>query len=134
MLAHASFTISGDAVIPQVWTRYFQHDPDIAVAKGDAINDPTGEGRDLRRRTGVWGISSKGKVQSDLLEPHLRSLIERLRLPRADLREVIEQQGGIVRFFCFWVNESGDRVPDIPDDIRTMMEAMGGTIEIDEYR
>lgn len=88
----------------------------------------------MRRRTGVWGISSKGKVQSDLLEPHLRSLIERLRLPRADLREVIEQQGGIVRFFCFWVNESGDRVPDIPDDIRTMMEAMGGTIEIDEYR
>jgi hypothetical protein len=39
-----------------------------------------------------------------------------------------------MRFFCYWDNESGDRVPDIPDDIRTMMEALGGTVEIDEYR
>jgi hypothetical protein len=27
----------------------------------------------------------------------------------------------------------GDRVPDVPEDIRTMMETMSGTIEIDEY-
>jgi len=38
-----------------------------------------------------------------------------------------------MRFFCYWYNESGDRVPDVPDDIRAMMEAMGGTVEIDEY-
>ena len=24
--------------------------------------------------------------------------------------------------------------PDVPDDIKTMMEALGGTIDIDEYR
>ena len=88
----------------------------------------------MRRRTGVWGIRSKGKVESDLLEPHLRFLIERLQLPRTDLRKLIEQQGATVRFFCYWVNSSGDRVPDVPDDIRTMIEAIGGTIEIDEYR
>lgn len=39
-----------------------------------------------------------------------------------------------MRFFCYWDNESGDRVPDVPDDISAMMEAMGGTVEIDEYR
>jgi hypothetical protein len=39
-----------------------------------------------------------------------------------------------MRFFCYWSNETGDRVPDVPDDIRALMEAMGGTIEIDEYR
>ncbi|EJO59334.1 hypothetical protein BURMUCF2_1274 [Burkholderia multivorans CF2] len=39
-----------------------------------------------------------------------------------------------MRFFCYWDNESGDRIPDVPDDIRTMMESLGGTIEVDEYR
>jgi hypothetical protein len=46
----------------------------------------------------------------------------------------IESARAKVRFFCYWVNESGDRVPDVPADIRAMMEAMGGTVEIDEYR
>jgi hypothetical protein len=39
-----------------------------------------------------------------------------------------------MRFFCYWDNEIGSRVPDVPSDIRAMMEAMGGTVEIDEYR
>ncbi|NIF50913.1 hypothetical protein F3J19_02115 [Burkholderia sp. Ax-1724] len=42
--------------------------------------------------------------------------------------------GCFVRFFCYWVNERGDRVPDMPGNIRTMMETTGGTVEIDEYR
>ncbi|WP_061148488.1 DUF4279 domain-containing protein [Caballeronia arvi] len=134
LLAYASFTITGDAVSPRDWNQYFCFEPDIAIAKGDSINDPTGQGRELRRRTGVWGIRSKGKVESELLEPHLRFLIERLQLPRADLRRLIEEQRAAVRFFCYWVNSSGTRVPDVPDDIRAMIEALGGTIEIDEYR
>jgi len=73
-------------------------------------------------------------VRSDKLEPHLRYLVQRLGLPRPDLKAHIESVRAKVRFFCYWVNESGDRVPDVPDDIRTMMEAMGGTVEIDEYR
>ncbi len=36
--------------------------------------------------------------------------------------------------WCYWDNENGDRVPDVPADIRAMMDAMGGTVEIDEYR
>ncbi|MEX3895324.1 hypothetical protein [Paraburkholderia sp. BR10954] len=79
-------------------------------------------------------MGSKGHVQSDLLAPHLRYLVERLALPRLDLPELLKRTGAQMRFFCYWDNESGDRVPDVPDDIRTMMEAMGGTVEIDEYR
>ncbi|KND55480.1 hypothetical protein BPUN_2431 [Candidatus Paraburkholderia kirkii] len=44
------------------------------------------------------------------------------------------QNDATVRFFCFWDNETGNRIPGVPDDIRAMMEALGGTIEIDEYR
>lgn len=133
-LAHASFTISGDAVAPDFWTSYFGVVPDTAIAKGDPVRDPTGQGRSLTRRTGVWGVRSKSAVRSDLLTPHLRYLVDLLKLPRPDLRELLDSSKARVRFFCYWDNERGDRMPDVPDDIRALMESLGGTVEIDEYR
>jgi hypothetical protein len=133
-LASASFSILGDYVEPEWWTRYFGVQPDKAAIKGEPLRDPTGQNRDLKRRTGIWSIKSENVVHSPHLEPHLRYLVQRLGLPRSDLRAYLERTGARMRFFCFWVNESGDRVPDVPDDIRAMMEAMGGTVEIDEYR
>ncbi len=68
------------------------------------------------------------------LTPHLWYLKACLSLPHADLPERLAQANARMRFFCFWVNESGDRVSDVPEPIRAMMETMGDTIEIDEYR
>lgn len=133
-LAAASFTVTGDQVMPDEWTRYFGVQPDIATTKGDPIRDVTGLGRTLTRRTGVWGVDSDKAVSSDRLEPHLRYLIQLLALPRSDLKARIESVGARMRFFCYWVNESGDRVPAVPTDIAAMLEAMGCTVEIDEYR
>ncbi|ONX61035.1 hypothetical protein A8F17_27590 [Burkholderia cenocepacia] len=133
-LAHASFSISGDRVIPEFWTDYFRVVPDTAVIKGDRVNDPTGQARVITRRTGVWAVRSESAVESDQLDPHLRYLIKHLSLPRPDLRELIESAGARVRIRCYWDNESGERVPDVPDDIRALMESIGGVVEIDEYR
>ncbi|WP_134165783.1 hypothetical protein [Paraburkholderia caballeronis] len=55
-------------------------------------------------------------------------------LPRADLPDLLNKQAARMRFFCYWDNETGDRVPDVPADIRAMMDSLGGTVEIDEYR
>jgi hypothetical protein len=134
VLAEASFTISGDEVNPDFWTHYFDVSPEISIFKGDPINDPTGQGRTLKRRTGVWAFSSGIAVHDDRLEPHLRFLVAQLGLPRADLRRQIEKQRASVRFFCFWVNETGNRIPDIPHDIRKLIESLGGMVDIDEYR
>ncbi|WP_396329620.1 DUF4279 domain-containing protein [Burkholderia anthina] len=133
-LAHASFSISGDHVVPEFWTEYFGVVPDLAISKGDPVIDPTGQGRVLTRRTGVWSFRSKDAVRSDSLEPHLRYLVERLSLPRPDLRVLVERAGARMRFFCYWDNERCDRMPDVPGDIREMMASLGGTVEIDEYR
>ncbi|MDN7994749.1 DUF4279 domain-containing protein [Burkholderia orbicola] len=133
-LAHASFSISGDRVTPEFWTGYFRVAPDTAVTKGDRVNDPTGQGRVITRRTGVWAVRSEGAIESDQLEPHLRYLIQHLSLPRPDLRELIESAGARVRLRCYWDNETGDRVPYVPEDIRALMESLGGVVEIDEYR
>jgi Domain of unknown function (DUF4279) len=133
-LAYASFTVSGDQISPEFWTGYFGIIPDIAHTKGDPVVDRNGQPRNIVRRTGVWGVSSKSAVSSDLLEPHLRYLIERLALPRSDLRELVVEAGAKIRFFCYWDNYAGDRVPKVPDDISAMMESMEGTIEIDVYK
>jgi hypothetical protein len=82
----------------------------------------------------VPGVHPALPVESDRLEPHFRYLIERLKLPRSDLRELVERSGARLRFFCYWDNESGNRVPDVPDDVREMMKSLGGEVEIDEYR
>lgn len=133
-LAHASFSISGDDVVPSFWTEYFGVTPDTAVTKGDRVNDPTGQGRVITRRTGVWAVRSESAIESDQLEPHLRYLIKHLSLPRPDLRELIESQGARVRIRCYWDNESGERVPDVPNDVRALIESIGGVVEIDEYK
>ncbi|ALE59399.1 DUF4279 domain-containing protein [Paraburkholderia sp. RL17-368-BIF-A] len=133
-LAHATFSIAGDDIVPESWTRYFGVVPDVAITKGDPVIDPTGQRRQFTRRTGVWSVRSKSAIQSDHLEPHLRYLVERLGLPRPDLRDLLKTQSARVRFFCYWFNEPGHCVPDVPDDIRAMMESMGGIVDIDEYR
>ncbi|MGF6467629.1 DUF4279 domain-containing protein [Paraburkholderia youngii] len=133
-LAHASFTIYQDVERPEFWTNYFGVERDMQSVRGQFRTTPSGRTSKYPARIGVWRVDSKGHVQSDLLAPHLRYLVERLALPRLDLPELLKRTGAQMRFFCYWDNESGDRVPDVPDDIRTMMEAMGGTVEIDEYR
>lgn len=133
-LAYASLTISGDTIVPEFWTSYFGVQPDIAVTKGQVFITSAGRTSRIPGRTGVWGLRSNSVIRSDQLEPHLRYLIERLALPRADLRRLVENADARMRFFCYWMNERGDRTPDIPEDIKTMMESLGGTIEIDEYR
>lgn len=133
-LAHASFSISGDQVIPEFWTEYFGIKPDTAIVKNEPFTTSAGKISRIPARTSVWGVRSKPAIKSDLLEPHLRYLIERLGLPRADLREHVERTDARMRFFCYWHNESGDRIPDVPEDIKVMMESLGGIVEIDEYR
>ncbi|SMG61433.1 protein of unknown function [Paraburkholderia susongensis] len=132
--AHATFYISGDALVPSFWSEYFGIEPDIAITKGEPFTTPSGRPSRVPGRVGLWGVESKSAVRSDSLEPHLRYLIEYLNLPRSDLRQLLAEKHTHMRFFCYWDNETGNRVPDVPDDIRTIMEAMGGTIEIDEYR
>lgn len=133
-LAHATFSIAGDSLDPEFWTAYFGVLPDTSVIKGQPFKTSSGRLSSAPGRTGVWSVKSKSMIRSDSLEPHLRYLVERLAFPRSDLPELLQRRGERMRFFCYWANYTGDRVPDVPDDIRVMMEALGGIIEIDEYR
>ena len=133
-LAHATFHVMGDSVVPAFWTAYFGVQPDTAISKGKPFTTPSGRPSRAPGRVGLWGVDSQKFVQSDLLEPHLRYLIERLNLTRAGLPELLSSKGAKARFWCYWDNERGDRVPYVPRDIKTLIQTLGGTVEIDEYR
>ena len=133
-LAHASFSISADTLHPGFWTRYFGIEPDTSIIKGETFINSAGRPSRFPGRVCLWGLESRNAVKSDTLEPHLRYLIARLNLPRAGLRQLLERKNAEMRFFCYWDNYAGNRVPDVPEDIRAMMHSMGGTIDIDEYR
>ncbi|SAK61405.1 hypothetical protein AWB75_02622 [Caballeronia catudaia] len=133
-LAHATFVIYQDIEPPEFWTKYFGVSPSRAGMKGQPRTMPSGRVSAFPWRQGIWSVSSKEAVTSDDLAPHLRYLAGLLNLPRPDLRELVVRTNAQMRFFCYWDNATGDRIPDVPESIRTMMEEMGGTIEIDEYR
>jgi hypothetical protein len=133
-LAHATFIISGESVSPEFWSAYFDVQPDREITKGQSLRLPSGKPSTRPGKLGLWAVESKAAVHSNHLGPHLKYLTARLGLPRADLRELAQAQGAKVALWCYWSNETGDRVPDVPDDTRAMMKALGGTIEIDEYR
>jgi hypothetical protein len=130
-LAYATFTITGDRVLPDFWTAYFGIDPDIAVTKGAAFVTPSGRTSSTPGRTGVWGITSKSVVKQDRLDPHLRYLLTRLRFPRDDLGASLQQLDASMRFLCFWNNRTS--APNISLEIEKLIAACGGTVEIDVY-
>lgn len=133
-LAHATFILSGEAVEPDSWTEYFGVQPDSTIIRGKPFLYPSGKLSSCLGKLGLWSVQSEGAVHSDQLTPHLRYLVQILKLPRDGLCGLVCRDGVKMSLWCYWDNQSSDRVPDVPDDIRTMMESMGGIIEIDEYR
>ena len=67
------------------------------------------------------------------MAPHLKHLIDKLKLPRTDLESFI----GIneLRFFvsCYWWNPDGNRIPIIDPKFERIIRQSGGEVFIDEY-
>ncbi|MFC4709023.1 MULTISPECIES: DUF4279 domain-containing protein [Paraburkholderia] len=133
-LAYATFIISSEDTHPDTWTGFFGIFPSRTITRGQPYQLPSGRLSSRPGKLNLWALESKAAVHSDRLEPHLRYLLERLKLPREGLRERIEKAGAQMRFFCYWDNEMGNRVPYVSDATRQLIESLGGVVEIDEYR
>jgi Domain of unknown function (DUF4279) len=133
LLTYATFTVSGDSVVPNFWTEYFEITPDIAVTKGHSFVTPSGRASKTPGRTGVWGITSKSIVTVNSIDLHLLNLIDRLKLPRSDLATLLLDHGAKIRVLCYWANYSGSPVPQISENLRRTFESSGGVVEIDQY-
>ena len=127
--------MSGTAVEPDFWTEYFGVQPDSTITKGKPYLLSVRQVQQASREAGLLGYREReGRCGATGWNRDLRYLTGILKLPRDDLRDRIGQDGVKMSLWCYWYNETGDRVPGVPDDLREMMESLGGVIEIDEYR
>jgi hypothetical protein len=132
VLAKASFSIHGDAVEPAFWTDYFGCKP----TESRVWSDERGlapSGRRYAPRAGLWNLSTEASISNDHLDPHLSFLVTKLALPRLDLGALLRELAPKSRVFCFWQNDSGDRVPDVRPEYLDIFRASGIGFEIDEY-
>ncbi|TMK30324.1 MAG: hypothetical protein E6G69_10050 [Alphaproteobacteria bacterium] len=76
---YASLRFSGDELEPQRLTAILNARPEVAYRKGDVFK--VSRGQEVRGRTGVWVISSKGDIPNGAKPPVIREDI-RDRLAR----------------------------------------------------
>jgi len=131
--AYASISLYGDTP-PSIWTEYFGVEPDTVVIRGQLFKTPSGRMSKNPGSIGLWGCGSKFTVTSNKLNPHVRYLITRLALPRADLPALLEQRKSSMRLFCYWLCEHEADAPSIDRDLQDIVTQSGGIVAIDQYR
>ena len=133
----------GSALLPPTKRAYSVMDPETAAemrAIARSFLYPPGEAvlsgpyRPDREACGQLAAARAAMVDSSGGKSEMETQLNLLKLPRDGLRDLVCRDGAKMSFWCYWYNETGDRVADVPEDIRAMMEALGGLIEIDEYR
>ncbi len=66
--------------------------------------DTRRDGREIRQPTGVWSVTSEGRVASTTVEQHLIYLLDRLVSVIESLLALAREQDVAADFFCYWVS------------------------------
>jgi uncharacterized protein DUF4279 len=131
---YASLRFSGDRLEPQRLTAILNARPEIAYRKGDVFK--VSRGHEVRGRTGVWVISSKGDLPSLDLNEHLDYLLG-LLFPEGSeaklnrLHELMRECNIEADAPCFWYGEHGAKPPVIREDIRDRLARIPAEIWAD---
>jgi hypothetical protein len=131
----ASLRFRGDRLEPSRVSEILHIDPTTAYRKGEIYK--RSRGHEVRGRTGVWLLSSKGHVQSCDLSDHLRYLLgvlfpdnrETDRVER--LRKMLRDGHIEADVSCFWFGKPGSFTPEIPGDIGTAFGRLPARVERD---
>ncbi len=132
-LAYASCIITGDLIDHYLWSKYFNTTPDQIIIKGLEFITPSGRMSNVPGRVGIWYYSTKNRVDSDDLDPHIHYLISQLGLPRSDLSNLLQDRNLEMKILCYWNNYIGNRIPIVSKAMKSAIKKSGGLIEIDEY-
>ena len=106
----ASLRFMGDRLEPGRITAILGVAPTTAYRKGETFK--RSRGLEARGRTGIWILSSDGRVADRDLDHHLRYLLAVLFPGGSDatvgeLRKLMHEQQITAAVSCFWYGESG---------------------------
>jgi hypothetical protein len=130
----ASLRFIGDQLQPGRLSDILDTSPTIAYRRGEMFKKV--RGHEVRGRTGLWLLSSKGRVDSTDLNDHLDYLLSFLFPDHASdrlhsLRELMREDGIEADVGCFWYGKYGAPPPVIRDDIRESFARLPAEIETD---
>jgi hypothetical protein len=117
--------IFGDRTAPDTWTDYFGIAPTMYVEKGKPFLLLSGKQSTWGGKSNIWGYSTRGIITDNVLTPHFNHIIAKLKLPRPDLKEFIEENQLTFWFSCYWVNSTHDRVPVVEPHIEDVITQSG---------
>jgi len=127
----------GDRLEPGRVSEILSAVPTTAYRKGEVYKRAAG--REALGRTGLWLLSSRGRVASSDLGDHLRYLLRVLFPDGSDepvegLRELLRDESAEADVGCFWYGEPGARPPTIPRDVSAALARLPARIETDFHK
>jgi hypothetical protein len=132
--AFASLRFRGDNLDPEKLSDLLATAPTTAYRKGDVYKRSGGQ--EARGRTGLWLLSSDGRVAGADLESHLRYLLHVLLPSGSDdrlerLHQLMREEQLDADVSCFWYGEAGARPPKIADEVRRALARVPARLETD---
>ena len=133
-MTYASLRFMGDGLEPNWISDLLGAQPKTAYRKGEVYKHV--RGHDVRGRTGLWLLSSKGALESPDLNAHLAYLLAILFPANAEelvhrLRALMRDKGIEADVSCFWHGEHGAQPPVVREDLRAAFARLPATIETD---
>lgn len=124
----------GDRLDPLRITALLGTKPTVAYRKGEIYRRV--REHEVRGRSGLWWVSSKGRVNSVDLRDHLDYLLVILSPPNGPdlidaLRGLMEEDGLKADVDCFWYGKHGAQAPEIPEATREVFARLPAPIELD---
>jgi hypothetical protein len=132
--AFAGLRFMGDRLEPDKLTAILGVAPTTAYRKGEVYK--RSRGHEVRGRTGLWLLSSKGFAPVTDLDNHLRYLLSILFPGGCDdklgmLRDLMREEQLKADVGCFWYGKSGAAFPVIPEELRAAFARLPADIETD---
>ncbi len=133
-MTYASLRFTGDALEPNWISDLLGAQRKTAYRKGEVYR--RSRGYEVRGRTGLWLLSSKGAVDSPDLNEHLAYLLTILFPANGEetvqrLRILMRDKNIEADVSCFWYGEHGAQPPVVREDFRAAFASLPATIETD---
>jgi hypothetical protein len=132
--AYASLRFLGDRLEPERISAILGAEPTTAYRIGEIFK--RSRGHEVRGRTGLWLLSTRGHIDSTDLEVHFAYLLGVLfpggaKKVAQSLRALMAEDGLTADVGCFWYGEHGAKPPVIPKAIRAAFAEIDAVIQPD---
>jgi hypothetical protein len=134
--AFVTLRFAGDDLDPREISAILPVEPTRAHRKGEESFAGRNAGN-LRGRTGIWFLATDDLVHSNDLRDHL-AFVQKLLYPEPSdsrritkLRAILERAHSRAHVTCFWHGDSGEAVPQIPDQFKSAIKPLAADIETD---